>query len=131
MQETSSAILRAIMLADPTLTGPERKALHQFLETGLISVVVAEGPLLFTAVKAAEFVGVSTDTFRKIRDQAARRSIRDLCGVEITPGNYMFERVALIKFSQGKFGLDWPSMNDNRVVGFENTGSCKAEGKAS
>lgn len=120
MQETTQAILRAIMLGDPTLTESDRRALCSFIEAKRFNVVVAEGCLMLNATKAAEFLGVSTDTFKRIRDRAEERGVKELCGVELTPSNFMFSRIALIRLSQGEFDLDWtPVVSKARVVDFK------------
>ena len=80
----------------------------QFAENGFIHVVKIEGPLMLNAKASAELLGMSTDTFMKIRRQAQLRGIEELCGVELVPGSLMFSRIALVRLSTGEFDLDWP-----------------------
>lgn len=107
---STKAILDALVISDESLTLSERDALHQFAKQGIIRFVdITSVPLMLNATKAAELLGVSPDTFRKIRDQAASAGVDELQGVEITPGNYMFSRVDLVRLAQGEFQLHWSS----------------------
>lgn len=108
MSPSTKAILEALIISDESLTLEERDALHQFAKMGVIRFVdITSVPLLLNATKAAELLGVSPETFKKIRDQAATMGLDELCGVEMTPGNFMFSRVELVRFSQGQFQLLW------------------------
>ena len=103
-------MLDALVVSDDSLTLKERDALHQFSKLGIIRFVdVVSVPLLLNSTKAAELLGVSPETFKKVRDQAAIVGVEELCGVEITPGNIMFSRIELVRFSQGEFFLTWSS----------------------
>lgn len=105
---STKAILDALVVNDESLTLEERDALHQFSKTGIIRFLeITSVPLMLNATKAAELLGVSPETFKKIRDQAAAVGVVELCGVEMTPGNFLFSRVDLVRFSQGQIHVPW------------------------
>lgn len=108
MSPSTKAVLDAIVMSDESLTLQQRDALHQFVKQGVIRFVdVQSTPLMLNATKAAELLGVSMETFKKVRDQAAFAGVEELRGVEITPGNFMFSRIDLVRLSLGEFDLKW------------------------
>jgi len=108
MKESTKAILRTIILEEDSLTTHERETLLYFLKNGTIRFDdISAKEMLLTANAAAKALGVSPDTFKKIRDQAARVGVKELCGVETTPGNFMFSRLHLARFSLGEYDLCW------------------------
>lgn len=108
MSPSTKAILDALVVSDESLTLEERDALHQFSRHGTIRFVdIKATPLSLNATKAADLVGVSSETFKKVRDQAAIVGVAELCGVEMTPGNFMFSRIDLVRLSRGEFDLHW------------------------
>ena len=100
--------MRALALSDSSLSVKEKEALVQFAENGFIHVVKIEGPLMLNAKDSSELLGMSTDSFFKIRKQAQLRGIEELCGEELIPGSLFFSRIALVRLSNGEFDLDWP-----------------------
>jgi hypothetical protein len=115
-------------VSDEALTLEERDALHQFSKTGVIRFLdIASVPLMLNATKAAELLGVSSETFKKIRDQAAAVGVTELCGVELTPGNFLFSRVDLVRLSQGEFRLHWsPAFRQKHSMATEAISSADA-----
>lgn len=112
MSPSTRAILDALIITDASLTVQERDALHQFATKGLIRFIdIRSVPLMLNATKAAELLGVSPETFKKLRDQAAIAGVEELVGVEITPGNYLFSRVDLVRLSLGELDLKWSPAN--------------------
>src|SRR5208283_3591570 len=82
--------------------------LAQFVETGIIHFVKIDGTFMLTARDSAELLGISPESFLKIRKQAELRGIKELCGEEVVPGCLMWSRIALVRFSLGEFDLGWP-----------------------
>jgi hypothetical protein len=80
----------------------------QFAENGFIHVLRIDGSLMLNAKDSSEFLGISTDSFAKIRKQAKLLAIKELCGEELVPGSLYFNRVTLMRLSLGEFPLDWP-----------------------
>ena len=108
MKESTKAIIRTIILEDESLTTHERETLLHFLKHGTIRFDdISEKSMLLTANGAAEALGMSTDTFKGIRDQAALIGLKELCGVEVTPHTVMFSRVHLARYSLGEYDLCW------------------------
>ena len=101
-------IIQAVCRSDPTITGPELAAIERFLLEGQIRFTDLDTiPLMLNASKAAEMIGISPDTFKRVRDQAQKTGVKELCGSEVTPGSPMFNRASLVRFSQGDFDLQW------------------------
>lgn len=108
MNESIKAIFHTIILKEESLTTLERESLLHFLKHGTIRFDDISGKsMLLTAKDAAKVLGMSTDTFKKIRDQAALIGLKELCGVEVTPGNFMYSRVHLARYSLGEYDLCW------------------------
>ena len=119
MNDMSQALLRTIMATDASLEPHERTALAEFIETKTFQTTTVAAPLLLNVKNSAALVGISVDTFKLVREQAEREGIRPLQGNEITPGQIMFARTALVAFSQGEFSLNWPGLKGRSIVTFE------------
>lgn len=108
MKDLTNSLIKIALQNDIELSDAKRAALEHFLENGVIKFVeLRQGPLLVTAKAAAELLGVSTDTFKKIRVRAAELGIDELCGEEITPGTIMYSRLALLRFAIGDYRSRW------------------------
>jgi len=110
MRESTKSVLRAVA-GDDTLFPSEVQALIQFAETGLITFMRLEGSLLLNSKNSSEFLGVSTDSFGDMKKQASVIGLKELCGQEVTPDNYMFSRISLARFAAGDLSLNWPKKN--------------------
>jgi hypothetical protein len=115
MHETTKAVLRALALSDSSLSLKEREALAHFAENGFIHVVRIDGPLMLNAKDSSELLGLSTDSFLKIRRQAEFLRIEELCGEELVPGSLYFNRIALVRLSMGEFPLVWPGSRNGTL----------------
>lgn len=107
------------MATDASLGCQERTALAEFIETKTFQTTTVAAPLMLNVKNSAALVGISVDTFKLVREQAEREGIRPLQGYEITPGQVMFARTALVGFSQGEFSLNWPGLKGRSIVTFE------------
>lgn len=108
MSPLTRDLINCALVNDTGLTPAERECLGHYLQHGAFKFIEVEaGPLLLPAIHAAKYLGISPESFKKIRNRAAILGRSELCGIETTPGTVLFQRHVLAKFSRGEIDLHW------------------------
>lgn len=115
MGALTNSLIDLALLHDTSLTRDDRESLSYYRHHGLLKFTVVEpGPQLLPAIRAAEFLGISPELFKKVRDWAERIKIPEgadpelevalqgLRGIEMGSGTRLFSRQSLVKFSRGE-----------------------------
>lgn len=115
MGALTNQLLAIALEQDASLTQEQREALTYYRKHGVIRFTdVERGPQLLPAIRAAEFLGISPELFKKVRDWAERLKIPEgadpeleiavqgLRGIDMGTGTKMFSRQSLVKFSRGE-----------------------------
>ena len=106
MTPATRAHLRVLIDNDPTIESPARTTLASLIETGTISSLPLDPPMLLTKSAAAEWLGVTRGVFYKLLDQAAREGVSNRFLVPL--GNRTrVSKLALAELVTGKLVLTW------------------------
>lgn len=98
LNDTVRQLLRYLALSEKSLSETESRGLMSLIETGSISLISINEPLLLTADDAARFLGISTDSFARAR----KENPQELAPVEIYPGYRRWSKAQLITFTGQK-----------------------------
>lgn len=98
LHDSIKQLLRHLALSEKSLSEAESRALMSLVETGSISLITINEPLLLTADDAARFLGISTDSFARAR----KENPQELAPVEIYPGYRRWAKAQLITFTGQK-----------------------------
>ena len=102
MTETNKMIIRMLVEGDLTVDASTRAAFLALINDGKIPRIHVEPPHCLHAKGAANYIGVSRDIFYSLKDDDERQGLNRLGRVEITPGNCLYSKLALIDFVESK-----------------------------
>jgi predicted DNA-binding transcriptional regulator AlpA len=99
MTSTTKALLQSLVSNDPSLSARERygfEALINGAEREKLRIITEEAsePLLLTQKEAARVLGVSRVTLWRLKKEGVLKP------VELTPGNYRYQRREIEAFSR-------------------------------